>query len=79
MKLDENYRIETDTYNFTLVYESKAFDEVKKKEVISKDEWHYPELKYALTKYMNQSLKSCTSIQEVLYKINEVELLIKSL
>jgi Sec7-like guanine-nucleotide exchange factor len=78
MKLDENYRIETDTNNFTLVYESKKFDEVKKKEFTSKDEWHYPELKYALIKYLNQSLKPCKSIKDVLSKISELEQLIKN-
>lgn len=73
MKLDENYRIETDTNNFTLVYESKTFDEKKKKEVTSKDEWHYPDLKTALIKYVNQCLKPCESIKEVLIRISELE------
>jgi hypothetical protein len=74
MKLDENYRIETDKYNFTLVYESKTFDEKKKKEVTSTDEWHYPDLKNALLKYLNQSVKVCDSVVGLYEKIKEVEL-----
>jgi hypothetical protein len=73
MKLDENYRIETDAYNYTLVYECKKFDQLKKKEIHSKAEWHYPELKHALVKYMNESLKTCESIKEVFLKIDELE------
>jgi hypothetical protein len=76
MKLDENYRIESDKYNFTLIYESKTFDEAKKKEVNSIDEWHYPDLKYALKKYVNQVIKPCESVVSVLEKLTELELLI---
>jgi hypothetical protein len=79
MKLDENYRIETDKYNFTLVYESKSFDEKKKKEVTSTDEWHYPDLKLALNKYVNQSLKPCKDALSVLEKLKELELLISKI
>ena len=76
MKLDENYTIETDTNNFTLVYESKTFDEKKKKEVTSTDEWHYPDLKNALKKYVNQVIKPCESVVSLLEKLNKIESLI---
>jgi hypothetical protein len=79
MKLDENYRIESDKYNFTLVYESKSFDEKKKKEVTSTDEWHYPDLKFALNKYVNQSLKPSQNALSVLDKLNQIELLISKI
>ena len=79
MELDKNYRIESDTYNFTLIYESKSFDEKKRKEVTSKDEWYYPDLKLALNKYVNQSLKPCQDALSILDKLNEIELLISNL
>jgi hypothetical protein len=79
MELDKNYRIESDTYNFTLIYESKSFDEKKQKEVISKVEWYYPDLKSALNKYLNQSLKPSQNALSVLDKLNQIELLISKI
>jgi hypothetical protein len=65
IKLDEFFRIETDSNNFTLIREKKKFDEKKQKEYISKDEWYYPRIDLCLTKYVNESIKVAENIQEL--------------
>ena len=79
MQLDKNYRIESDTYNFTLIYESKRTGIDSSKVITSKDEWYYPDFKSALNKYVNQSLKPCQDALSILDKLNEIELLISKI
>ena len=79
MKLDENYSLEMDARNFTLKYKNVYFDEKKKKDVTSIDEWHFSSLKGAINKYMNESFKPCKSIIEFSKELNRVELLISKI
>jgi hypothetical protein len=80
IKLDERYSIETDSNNFTLKYEEKIIKEIKgeKKEMTSKDEWHYPKLSQCLNKYMNQSLKPLEDIVSLRQELKKIEEVIKN-
>lgn len=75
IQLDENYLIETDSYNWTLRFESVRMElkDGKEKQIKSKDEWHYPNIKLCLKKYLDESLKDCPSIEDVLIRIGELE------
>jgi len=79
IKLDENYKMVSDNHNWTLEFESVRFDEEKQKEVKSTDEWHYPTIQGCLGKYVNQSGKTSKSIDELIEKLNQVSLIIKSI
>lgn len=77
--LDQNYFIETDSYNFTLKFEKKQFDDEKQKEVTQKNEWHFPTLSGALNKYSNEIFKVCESVGELLVKVHNLEKLISTI
>lgn len=79
MKLDADYRIETDANNFTLRFEKLIFDEKKGKEVKSIREWYCKSLGYALNTYLNDCLRPCENIKEVVAELNRVEELIKTI
>ena len=76
MQIDKNYRIETDTYNFILTYESDPTMKDYRgemKEIVSKDRWYYPSLKMCLKKYLEESLRPSASIIDVMDRIDFVE------
>lgn len=81
IKLDENWSIETQADNVCLKYKkiktikrkNKKTDQEEEAEVTEKNEYHYPSIKLALKKYLNESQKDCTTIQDVLKRIDEVE------
>lgn len=85
--LDENFYIESDSFNVTLFFRREKEVLKKNKEtgieelkaITEKNEWYYPNLKGALRKYLDESLKESESVQEVLCKIEEVYKLIKTL
>lgn len=79
--IDENYRIENDVNNFILRYEKRdgTINAKTGKEITSTDEWYFSNIKLALTKYLNESLKTSDSITEVLDEIKRVETLISKL
>lgn len=79
MKLDENYSLQMDSYNFTLKYKLEYFDGIKDKVVTTTYEWHFPNLKGAINKYMNESFKPCKSIIEFSKELDRVELLISKI
>lgn len=81
IKLDENYRIECDTYNYTLIQE-EVTDKINKKTgkfEVTNNQWYYPFLKDALNKYKEQSLKTTGSLDKVLYKLEEIELKLETI
>jgi len=58
MKIDDNFRIEKDTYNVTLVYEVEGgINEKTGKPTITKHQWHYPTIEMALKKYLTYSIE----------------------
>jgi len=80
--LDQNYRIEMDAYNFSLKYENKYLGkdkDGKEKQVVQKDEWHFPTLSGALGKYANESVKVSESVGELIIKVANLETLIQSI
>lgn len=79
MELDQNYSLEMDSYNFTLKYKCTYFDDKKNKNVTSTDEWHFPNLKGAINKYLNESFKPCKSIIEFSKELDRAETLISKI
>lgn len=79
IRLDDNFYIDVDTYNYTLRQEVKTFDEAKNKIVTSKDEWNYPKLSQILDKYLNVSLKSCEDITSLRAELGRIEKIIKGI
>lgn len=79
LKLDDNYSVSMDTYNFTLKSEFKTFDKVKNKEITSKDEWHFPTFQLALQKYLNECIKPLESIKDLQKELERIETLITNI
>jgi len=80
IKLNENFTIYPDNQNFTLQFEcekevSKNGD---KKVVTSKETWYCIDLQSALRRFLTESLRPSTSVENVLTRINEVENIIKN-
>jgi len=79
IKLDDNYRIETDAHNFILKYERVYFDADKLKDVTQRAEYFYSTLAGALNIYSNECFRAADNITELTVKVKELEALIKSL
>jgi hypothetical protein len=79
IRLDDNFYIDVDTYNYTLKRETKTYDEVKDKVVTSKEEWHYPKLSQILDKYLNMSLKACENIVDLRVELTRIEKIIQNI
>jgi hypothetical protein len=82
MKLDEKHLIVYDENNVTLRFQE---DRVRKKKnktketYLFKEDRYYPNVKSALKSYVNLKLKGSESMQDILDRIDEVELLISKL
>lgn len=87
IQLDDNYFIETDPYNFTLKFEiKKMVTKINKetnieesKEVTSKGEYHFPTLKGALLKYIDECTRPLATISAIINELNRIESLITKL
>lgn len=82
MKLDDNYYLEYDENNVILMYHENKIREKKnktKEPYVYKEARYYPNVKSALKSYVNQKLKGSESIQDILDRIDYVELLINKL
>ena len=80
MKIDDNYRLENDSNQWTLIYEKEG--EVNPKTVkptISTNKWYCGNMKQALKRYLDESLKECNSIETVLLELKRVESVIDNL
>lgn len=80
IQLDDNYRIEADSYNFVLRYESKDGKEYKAKngEVkkgTSKDEWFFPNISMLLKRYVDLTMNDddAKDIKDLLIRIEETK------
>lgn len=76
IKLDENYSIKTDPYNFVLFYlkEEEYKDEDGETKIrTSKDKWFFPTLRNCLDKYFNESLKPAENVQDLWNRIEIAE------
>lgn len=74
--LDENYLVEMDSYNFTLKYKKVIYDETKKKDVTTSNEWHFPNFQLALSKYLNECIRPLESIENLYAELVRIEKLI---
>jgi hypothetical protein len=73
MKLDENFTLEGEAYNWTLKYEKDTGEKTEKgKPIISKDRWYYPKIEMALKKYFDECLKPAQDVKQLSLKIDEV-------
>lgn len=74
IQLDENYSIESDAACWTLTYEKEGDINPKTgKPIVSRDASYHANLKQALVKYLDNSLKPCKDAQDVLKRITELE------
>jgi hypothetical protein len=77
IKLDDNFSVECDTYNYHLKYSKVGeINEKTGKPSVSTDEWYYARLSHALTKYFNQTMKGASDIVELRAEIKRVEQII---
>lgn len=81
--LDNEWSILSDDTNVELKYSIQVEREDKKtgekKIGVSTRSYHFPSIKFALKKYLDESLKESESIQEVLQQIERVHRTIKNL
>lgn len=72
MELDNQYHIETDTYNVTLVkktpYEGKDGEEK-----VREDRAYYATVRQALGAYVNESLKPAEDVSDLLKRLISLE------
>ena len=82
MKLDEKHLIVYDDNNVTLRFQENRVRRKKdetEEVYLFKEDRYYPSVKSALKSYVDLKLKGSESIQDILYRIDEVELLISKL
>ena len=80
MKLDENYELEGDKYNWVLKYESDL--QINKKtgeQYRAVDHWHFPNVRQALEKYMNEAIKPSRTVEDLLVALQEISKQIENL
>ena len=69
MKLDKNYTLIGDESQWTLYYEKKYYDNVKKKEVTSKNTYYFKNMKDAINSYIDKKLKEKETVSEVIEEL----------
>lgn len=69
MKLDENYTLIGDESQWTLYYENKYYDNVKKKEVTSKNTYYFKNMKDAVNSYIDKKLKEKQTVSEAIEEL----------
>lgn len=75
MKLDDDFSVEGKAYEWTLklVRKTDQINPKTDKPVVNRDEWHYPSLRMALKKYLDESLKKSKTIDAILVRLDEIE------
>jgi len=81
MKLDENYTLEGEEYNWILFYEKPTgkTNEKTGKEIVTKSKWYFPKIEQALQKYIDHVLKPEESVLSIIQKQEEILELIEKL
>ncbi len=69
MKIDENFTIEPDAYQWTLTYKSKVVKDGKV--VTSTKSWYFPNVRLALLHYLDECIKPAKEIQDIIKRIEE--------
>lgn len=85
IKLNENYRIEKDTYSWVLVFTEERERKNKKTNELEnfefKEQWYYPDVKQALTKFIDLTCRESETIQELIesmQKVNDIVIELKN-
>lgn len=74
IKLDENYYLTGDKYNWILHFEKEGgISEKTGKPIISKDEWYFPSIHLSLKEYANQRGKSAKNYKELVILLKEIK------
>ena len=82
IKLDDQYHITGDKYNWRLHFKGEPYTKNFKgelKTVTPTDKWFYPNLHMCLNKYLNESTKPSKSVEELFDKLIEIEGKIQSI
>ena len=69
MKLDKNYTLIGDESQWILYYEKKYYDDVKEKEVTSKNTYYFKNMKDAINSYIDKKLKEKETVSEVIEEL----------
>lgn len=80
MKLNENYRIESDSIGATLIYEDSRtrLKDGKEVDYVYTDKWYYLNVEQALTKYVDLMMGAAKDVEDLLTIINELKKQIKN-
>ena len=75
MRLDNEYRIESDNVGSTLIYEQPRCREVNgyTEEFIYTDRWYFQDISQALNRYVDLKLGKATDVKEMLNLIKELK------
>jgi len=82
LTLDENYSIDTDdTNNCTLKYSCNTgkVHEKSGKEIVTTNEWYFPNIKLCLREYLHQCVKPSQSAKDMFTAIDRAEKIIINL
>ena len=84
MKLDNNYTIEKDTYNFILKFVGEPYEKEVKGEMKTftpKEEFYYPNLMSALKAFIEKSIDidGIENVKELVNKLDQVYLDIENI
>ena len=74
IQLDNNYRLESDSNQWTLIYEKEGDINPKtNKPTISTDKWYCTSLGSALDRYVNEASKVSKTAEELLIQLIRIE------
>jgi hypothetical protein len=75
MKLNENYRIESDSVGATLIYEDSRtrLKDGKEVDYVYTDKWYFLNMEQALTKYVDLMMGTAKDIEDLLTIIKQLK------
>ncbi len=81
MRIDDNYRINTDGAGTILIFEETRQREKDGKMVdfVFTDQWFYLNVEQSLRKYLDLRIEQCSDVKEILAKIEETREFITNL
>jgi len=81
MRIDDNYKINTDGAGTILIFEENRQREKDGKMVdfLFTDQWFYLNVEQALRKYLDLRIEQCYDVKEILAKIEETREFITNL
>ena len=80
MKLNENYRIESDSVGATLIYEDSRtrLKDGKEVDYVYTDKWYFINMEQALTKYVDLMMGTAKDVENLLTIIKQLKKQIKN-